>query len=217
MALLNGGMTRTEIECGAPISPDVFYRVSNGMGEIHADTEAKILALPVPRGVPRSGVYRDGTGTRRRLRALVVAGWTSKSLADRMGKSQQYVCYLLAGDGTGQVSLRVEGEVRRLFRELFAVDPVAAGVSPYWSAQARASARRKGWHPIAVWDDVEDPDAVPQYGGHTTRDAALVEDTAELAAQGLSKVLIAERLGVSWGYIATAHSRAGRKTPECRS
>lgn len=45
------------------------------------------------------------------------------------------------------------------------------------------------------------------------RSVAIVENTAELAAQGLSREVIAGRLGVSWNYVQIAHSREGVQIP----
>ncbi|MFD5564471.1 hypothetical protein [Kitasatospora griseola] len=48
----------------------------------------------------------------------------------------------------------------------------------------------------------------------TRRSLAIVEDTAELARQGLNRDEIASRIGVSWSYLQTAHSREGVRIPE---
>jgi hypothetical protein len=51
--------------------------------------------------------------------------------------------------------------------------------------------------------------------GRLSRVAAIVEDTAELAAQGVPRAVIAARLGIAWNSVQIAHSRAGVAVPGC--
>lgn len=216
-ALLDGGMMPAEVEVATGVHRNVLYKLSHGDGRVHAETERKILAVPVPDGVALSGVYRDGTGTRRRLQGLVVMGWPVKVLAGRLGCASEYVHYLLAGKGTGRVALKTLCAVRKLSRELHATSPEQAGMPAAAVRRTRNMAGRHGWLSVAVWDDIDDPQDVPQCGARVLRDDAIVEDTAYLARTGLSRVLISERMGLSWDYITKAHSRAGVRMPEVAS
>ncbi|GGS96880.1 hypothetical protein [Streptomyces violaceus] len=107
----------------------------------------------------------DGTGTRRRLQALVCAGWTQSELARRLGMNR-------ANFGRTIVSRLVEvatlKATRVLYDELWRVGPVAAGVPEFRAAAARRIAVSNGWAPVGAWDDdrIDDPEAFPDWTGH---------------------------------------------------
>lgn len=112
---------------------------------ISADTQARILAvLPTPSRV-------DGTGTRRRLQALIAIGHTGASLADRIGWSRTNIWNLILGDGL--VSARTAAKVTSVYDQLWN--------QPGPSTRARNLAAKRGWPPPLAWDDIEDPDAHP--------------------------------------------------------
>lgn len=112
---------------------------------ISATSEARILAVsPTP---PRV----DGTGTRRRLQALISIGHSGASLADRIGWSRTNIWTLILGDGV--VSARTAAKVAAVYDELWN----QAGPS----ARARNLAAKRGWVPPLAWDDIDDPDAAP--------------------------------------------------------
>jgi uncharacterized protein (DUF433 family) len=215
LGLRAAGMSDAEILTAARICPDQLYRILRGDGRIAVDTERNILAVTVPAGNGQGNYsVTDGTGTRRRLRALVAAGWPATELGFRLGVFKQQVGYLLRAGGTGQVTLRVEAEVRRVYLDLWNEKPEAHGVAGHIALRARRLAARRGWHPAAVWDDIDNPDEQPNYGEHTPRPVAIVEDTAELVALGLSRDAIAERLGITWDAVQKAHSRMSTPLPE---
>jgi len=70
-------------------------------------------------------------------------------------------------------------------------------------------ARREKWVPLAAWDDIDDPAAVPDLGPLVPRSVVIVGETAELIAMGLSREEIAVRLGVKWNSVLMAHARCG--------
>lgn len=112
---------------------------------ISATSEARILAVqPAPRRV-------DGTGTRRRLQALIAVGWSGASLAARMGWSTSNLWTLILGDGL--VAARTAAKVAGVYDELWN----QAGPS----ARARNLAAKRGWVPPLAWDDIDDADAAP--------------------------------------------------------
>lgn len=208
------GMADKHIQQAARICPDVMYRIMRGDSQIHVTTERRILAVTAPpTGRPQNSVKTDGTGTRRRLRALVVAGWPGAELGRRMGATKEYIGHLLHGRGAGQVAIHTAIRVKALYLELWDQRPEDHGVQAHMALRARLLAARRGWHPAAVWDDMNDPNEQPQYGEDVPRPVAIVENTAELARQGLSREAIAERLGVTWNTVTVAHSRAGVPVP----
>lgn len=106
----------------------------------------------------------DGTGTRRRLQALVAMGWTQSELARRLGMNR-------SNFGRTIVSALVEAGTARaaiaLYDELWRLDPVKHGVAEHRVDAARQLARSNGWAPIGAWDDdtIDDPAAFPDWTG----------------------------------------------------
>jgi hypothetical protein len=213
-ALRSAGMSDAEIRTATGLCPDLMYRILRGDGRIRRGTERRVLAVAVPaRERHANHAVTDSTGTRRRLQALVAAGWPGSEIAFRLGVFKEQVSYLLRGCGGGQVTLRVEAEVRRVYLDLWDQRPESHGVARGMAVRARLHAARRGWHPAGVWDDIDNPDDRPQYGEWTARETAIVEDAAELARQGLSREAIAARLGATWDYVAKAHSRQAVPLP----
>jgi hypothetical protein len=217
-ALRRAGMNDGQILAAAGICPDVLYRLLRG-GRISASNERKILAVPVaaPARVDRPGRYLvDGTGTRRRLRALTVAGWTSTAIGDRLGVTREFVNELTNRE-QGGVHARTAGRVREMYLQIWDQRPEDHGVLPWVAQRLRRSAAARGWHPAAAWDDIDDPQDQPQLGDTQLRREAIVEDTAELAAQGLPREAIAARIGVAWNTVQQAHIRCGVPVPAVAS
>lgn len=211
--LRQAGLNDLTIRAKANICPDVLYRIMRREGTIHAATEQRILAVPVPpkgaAAVSMSRAYIPATGTLRRLRALTAAGWYPAELARRLHRDKQYVVYLTRGRGGDKVALFFAEEVDRLYRELRFLKPEEHGVTPYYAERARTQAAAEGWLGPGYWDDdeIDDPDFVPATG-HTLRYIRLAEDGLELEAQqGYSRQQAADRLGVSKDALQQAISR----------
>lgn len=216
-ALRRAGMNDGQIMGAAGICPDVLYRLLRG-GRISALNERRILAVPVaaPQQVDKPGRYTiDGTGTRRRLRALAVAGWPSTVIGEHLGVTREFVNELTNRDGA--VQARTEDRVRAVYLQLWDKRPEDHGVLPWVARRLRGLAADHGWYPAAAWDDMDDPNEQPQLGGEQVRREAIVEDAAELIRQGLSREAISGRLGMTWDNIRTAHSRCGVPMPELTS
>jgi hypothetical protein len=208
------GMTDLEIRAAARVGVATFYRAVGEQGPITRTSERRILTVtpPTARTAPCSTAGVPPHGTRRRLQALVHAGWPPPVLAAALGRHVQHVHELLHRE-RDQVSLRVEAAVRALFAELWDQQPEQHGVRPAAATRARALATRHSWHSDVVWDNLDDPNAQPQYGTETSRQQAVIEDTAELVLEGLSREGIAARLGIQWDAIRQAHRRAGVDVP----
>ena len=129
----------------------------------------------------------DATGTRRRVEALVLAGWPIVHIADRIGVDAQRLRSVLNGRRD-----RTSVETRRLVQQFFrtAVQGPDARVSEQSRAGARRYAESRGWVPALAWDDIDDPDAVPDVTAiRPRRDRARevdqrIEDLEDLAAFG---------------------------------
>jgi len=92
---------------------------------IRTSTADRLLA--VTPGSPRAGgALADGTGTRRRLQALVVAGWSERALAETAGLTPEHLRVIVRGRRmvTAATARRVSRPVRQ------AVGPASAAVHP---------------------------------------------------------------------------------------
>jgi hypothetical protein len=132
---------------------------------VRPDTALKLLAVePVLDNLGHRTVV-DGTGTRRRLQALVYAGWTQSELARRMQMDRSNFARTI---DSGLVEVATLKTVRALYDQLWRTDPVNAGVPAHRANAARQIAASRGWAPIGVWDDdrIDDPAAEPDWTGH---------------------------------------------------
>jgi hypothetical protein len=214
--LRRAGMTDQQIRAAAQCGLATYYRAARRQGPIMRTTEQRILAvnvLEVRPPVSTAGIPPHGT--RRRLQALVVAGWPPAVLAAALGVSLQQVHELLHRERDG-VSIRLAARVEVLFADLWDRQPQDHGVKAAAVGRARLLAARWEWAPALAWDDLDDPAAVPHLGGAVSRVDAVVEDTAELVAEGLSREGIAARLGIQWDAVRQAHRRAGLPVPVVR-
>ena len=149
-----------------------------------------LLAVPAPTtGDLLPGAKIDGTGTRRRLQALVAIGYPQLQLAARLGMKPGNLSRVFVGD---LVLVATHRAVTALYDELWD-QPQTVGCG---ATRARNRAARLGWPPPAAWDDdtIDDPGAVPDVG---LDDEDLVDELA------LDRVIEGSWLPVSG---ATAHA-----------
>jgi len=106
----------------------------------------------------------DGTGTRRRLQALLYAGWTKSELARRLGMDPANFAQTIVNRLVRVATVKA---VRALYDELWKVDPVASGVPEFRAVTARRIAVSNGWAPVGAWDDdtIDDSAAIPDWTG----------------------------------------------------
>lgn len=143
----------------------------------------------------------DVTGTRRRLRALLVIGHSHAEMARRLGTTAQRLNVVVHDTGPVTVTRHTAAGVRGLYDQLWAV--------PGSSPRARAAAQARGWVPPLGWDDddIDDPAAAPAQPGPATvrrrhqRVRELAEDLAFLLDTGTSYAEAAARLGVTENYL----------------
>ena len=173
-------------------------------------TEQRLLAVRADRiGAETTGLV-DGTGTRRRLQALVAIGWPQKTLAERLGMLPGNLSKVIYGDA---VRVATRDAVRALYDELSLTVP-----GPSRGATiARNLAAARDWPAPLAWDDdvLDDPAASPHsddvdedlvdelaiehvLDGHRLQltGATLHAAVHVLAAAGHQPAAIAERLGV---------------------
>lgn len=176
---------------------------------VRTETAEKILAVRASLDAVAPSALIDGTGTRRRLQALVAVGWPQIELARLTGldkltiNEQVHALVTTAYAATART-------VRDLYDQLWNVDPASRGVARRWIDQARALAAANGWVPPAAWDDdyIDSPAAVPDMGARVPRYIALAENGLELErTQGYTRQQAADRLGVSKDALQQAISR----------
>ncbi|GAA2218866.1 hypothetical protein GCM10010400_76050 [Streptomyces aculeolatus] len=207
------GMPNKDIMRAARITAEMLCRIARGEGRILHSTQARLLAVPPPAQPGRTSRTLDGTGTRRRLQALIAIGFTRAVIAQHIpeGMTKEYIGYLLRTDGP--VTTWNAGRINRAYQELADRRPEDHGVARHHARAARAQAQRQGWAPPICWDDdtIDDPAAQANYGEDTPKFVALAENALELEAQGYTRGQAAERLGETKQNVQAAISRWRRR------
>jgi hypothetical protein len=157
------GMDSQQIRRIAGVPTSTFnYQLSGSPSAISRTTAQKILAVPVPASTTalvasaRGREIVPAVGARRRLRALVAAGWTMRSLADELDIKLTVVCRLIHD------SVRIRAYRHHEVDALFARLQLTAGPSD----TARAYARARRWPLPFQWDEesIDEPDGRPAPG-----------------------------------------------------
>ncbi|MEU9323258.1 hypothetical protein AB0D91_05500 [Streptomyces canus] len=116
------------------------------------------------------GAVIDGTGTRRRMQALAVAGWPSKAIHQRVniGGAQTFERLRYRT----KVTARLARAVRDFYDEVSAKTAEDYGVESWCAARSRTYATRYQWAGPEAWDPetIDDPDAHPDWTGHCGSD-----------------------------------------------
>lgn len=190
-ALLAAGYGQNRIADLAGVSQSVIYTLLHGRpgagkpptARLSGHTACRILALPLP-SVDQLADHTliDGTGTRRRLQALIAVGWTHLALSRELGWTNGNFSRLLHGyGGKGLVQVRTRRAVVALYDRLWNITP-PGGPDP----RAIALARRHGWASPLAFDDeeIDDPNARPKGIQKSDDDRALDEIAVERAMRG---------------------------------
>jgi lambda repressor-like predicted transcriptional regulator len=169
-------------------------------------------------GTPKGLV--SALGTARRLHALRAIGWPLAALAARAGIARHTLA-MVTRQATVQEATRAA--VVELYDDLHDQDPRRHGVPEASMRRATTWASRQGWAAPNRWYDrdidivvtVPGPPVGRRYATPSNGDRrlAIVEDTAELAAVGCTREVIAARLGVTWEAVHRAHVRSGVPVP----
>lgn len=141
---------------------------------VHTGTAQRILAVPLNSTSPAGGARIDGVGTQRRLQALVAVGWNVSALADMLGRDTASLRRTLHRE---RVNASTAAAVADMYERLWDTPPPeTTRTERHASAEARAFARRQGWHPPMAWDDI-DADRPPP--PRPTLDAATCPDDVD--------------------------------------
>ena len=188
---------------------------------VRQSTHDELLALRPTLDNLSGRAHVDGTGTRRRLQALVALGWSQAQLAARLGMNPSTLSRII--DTDRPVRAATARAVRDLYRELSDRQPPQDTHRQRGAvARARNHAKARGWLVPAWWDDdtIDDPatrpgpDELDVRRDHGTHTRSLIEDAGWLAGQGLDLDEIATQLGVKTDSLIRAHRRAGVELPE---
>ncbi|MGI5274700.1 hypothetical protein ACQEUU_37085 [Nonomuraea sp. CA-218870] len=102
----------------------------------------------------------DSTGTRRRLQALIYAGWSVQHVAECAGLGRATVFEVLRRPKVQASTARaIRGAFEQLARQL---PPEATRYERVTAARSRRNAIERGWVPAMAWDDIDDPDEKPK-------------------------------------------------------
>jgi len=207
--LMAAGMSFKAIALAAGWSSRNALAESMTRDRVMPRTLARVLAVRIDSD-NRRDAYVDATGSRRRLQALAVNGWSTRSLATRLGHKHPTTVQDIASGKTPTIRLRSMDAIRDLYEQLWD--------QPGPSERTAAIAKGKGWLPALAWDDdlIDDPGHEPEdvrrgtsRGGGT---GVTLEDIVEAREQGyLSAQQVAWRLGVSRHAVHQILSRADRE------
>jgi hypothetical protein len=171
---------------------------------LRADTAAKILAVRPDPDLRAGGARIDATGTRRRLQALQVLGWSQRRLAELLG-TQQVVVGKVARGQSEFVRVATARRVRDLYERIWDQQPPASTKRERQSAtNARRAAAARGWAPPMAWDDdtIDDPKAKPEGTGVSKGRGKLpADDEIKFLIEGGDSI---ETIAVRFGAKATA-------------
>lgn len=143
----------------------------------------------------------DATGTRRRLQALIAAGWPQRRLTEALGWYPTHFRRILFD--ARQVRPATAAEVRAAYDRLWTGPPpptTSRGATDI--ARAKALAAGRGWPPPMAWDDeqLDDPTATPTPTEPPPRPGCKLPDRdglLELRERGWNNREIAERYGAT--------------------
>lgn len=154
----------------AAVSKTTVYQLLYGRSEpgrrhgerakrVKRETAERILALRPDVALMADAALVPSRGARRRVEALVAAGWPVDRIARRLGRSGSNLWTTVCGD---HVRVSTHREIAALFDELALIDPpCASNYERAASERARRRARTRGWLPALAWDDIDLDEAPP--------------------------------------------------------
>jgi transcriptional regulator with XRE-family HTH domain len=215
--LLNSGLTQQRIAALAGVPhqsiSDLIHGRSTRRGLRHRTSPefaAKILAVD-----PAASPARvDATGSHRRIRALVAAGWPLLHIGRQLSLNPQRPEQILRQD---HVHATTRDIVLDGYPRLARQRPERRGVPKDKARWSRERARANRWPDPAYWDGlmdvIDDPDFEPLYG--VTRLELVAQDAGWLMrTSGLTREQAANRLGVHKSYVdqaMKAHPQTGQE------
>lgn len=155
--------------CAHRVIADLAHRRQTTVKPSTADGVLAISPYPVP----EPAQYVDATGTMRRLQALAAIGYTNRQLAATIGIWPATVGRILHGELT-QVLAATARNTTAAYRDL--------SRRPGPSQRTRSRARQEGWHGPMAWDDIDDPNALPEVDTNPRRSPIELQPCGTTAA-----------------------------------
>ncbi|WP_446458600.1 hypothetical protein [Streptomyces rochei] len=146
----------------ASLQPLLWGRGPHGPSrKIRRETAELILSYWPALGDFPDGALLDATGTRRRLEALAVRGWSRNAVGREIGMRPDNFRAAVSKD---KVTARVARLVGAVYDKWWNQDPLDHGTSLNAVSRVRGDAARSGFHGPLAWDDdsIDDPTALPQ-------------------------------------------------------
>lgn len=135
---------------------------SDSLKYVTGATARKVYSVSAGSEVTGKGVV-PALGAVRRLRALAVAGWTARKVAEVAGLSEEQVCRIRLGK-RDMIYRTTDAEIVRAYRQLMtwpARPPEDTATERFVAERTRRIALALGWIPGAAWDDFDDPNDKP--------------------------------------------------------
>ena len=154
----------------AGLSPEVVRTIAAGRRgtgsrsgklpqRVLRETAADLMRVTVD---VNSRALVDATGSRRRVQALIVQGWSQIKIAERLGMNASQFGRVLRQGSVRQTTYEA---IRGLFEEIWNVAPPMDTEHDRAAAQRCSGyARALGWLPPLAWDDIDHddtPDPLP--------------------------------------------------------
>lgn len=168
--------------------------------------KAKILGAYQPHLI-------DSTGTRRRIQALMLLGYTASDIGALAGLSRHAIYNLTRASVRPQVERPHAEAIARLYDKLWDKPAPDSHGARYVSRQSQ----KRGYVPPLAWDEgsIDDPEAQPNTSGDESNvidfvaveravagmdvqltDAELEAAAAALMRTGVSRTMVTKRLGI---------------------
>lgn len=185
LALVAANLTHERIAARAGVGRDAVARIARGASKtVLGHVAEAILGVPVPADPPRKLRRQtnlvDATGSRRRLQALAVCGWSTRDLARETGLSVATIQDVQRPKGWETVEPATAARIRAVYDR---IDEATPGPTKVAATRARA----KKWAPPLAWDDdtIDDPAARPtRHGDRTSKRSDVDEVAVALALTG---------------------------------
>lgn len=158
--LADSGMSQSAIARAAHVSQStISYLVCGKTNSCHRSKGERILAIQP--GTRDTISDRPALTLSRRMQALYAIGHGQAVIAAASGMSLSTVSHMVS-QRYRTVDARTAAKVETVFSKL------ASTPGPSW--RARRLAATQGWAPPGAWDDIDDPDALPDWTGHCGTD-----------------------------------------------
>lgn len=151
------GLAPRRLAAAAAIDPAAIRRIASGRrSRVRRTTAGAILAVRACDYDVADGSRVDAVGVRRRLQALVAAGWTTEQLAAALPADQRRVRRLLHAEAVTAATAR---QVRAVLDDRWHRPPPCRTEADLTrSERAKRYAHEQGWVPALAWDDIDTDD-----------------------------------------------------------